>query len=98
MDIAIIGDEDAVLGFKLAGVISGEVFDEAKAAEIVERYKDARILIATEDVARFLREKKLDKIIKGVLIEVPDKKGSKGYAIQEISKLFESAVGVQLKK
>lgn len=98
MDIAIIGDEDAVLGFKLAGVIEGEVFEESKAEEIVEKYKEAKIFIATEDVAQCLREKKLDKLIKGVLIEIPDKKGSKGYAIREISKLFESAVGVQLKK
>lgn len=98
MDIAILGDADAVVGFKLAGVMHGEVFDEAKAGEIMEKYKEAKILVATENVAQYLREKKLNEKIQGVLIEIPDKTGSKGYAIQEISKLFESAVGVQLKK
>lgn len=98
MDICILGDEDAVLGFKLAGVIEGEIFDESRAEEIVDKYKESKILIATEDVAQYLRENRLHKKIQGVLIEIPDKKGSKGYAIKEISKLFESAVGVQLKK
>ena len=98
MDIAVIADEDTLLGFKLAGVKNGEVFSEEKVNELVEKFKEAKILIITEKVAKFLREKKLMEKITSVIAEIPDKSGSTGHAFKEISKLFESAIGVQLKE
>ena len=98
MDIAIIGDEDAVLGFKLAGVKDAFVFDEQKQEQIIESCKESKIVIITENVFEKIKEKKLEKNLKGVIVEIPDKSGSKGLALQEISKLFETTIGVQLKK
>lgn len=97
MDIAIIADEDTLIGFKLAGIVNNAVFNEKTAKEDVEKFKDAHILILTEKVASFIREKKLDKLINGVIVEIPDKKGSTGHAKEELSRLFKEAIGVKLK-
>ena len=93
MDIMVLGDKDTVLGFKLAG-IPGAVYEESK--ELVKEVYDAKILIVTESIAQKLREKNLE--LDAVLAEIPDKTGSKGLALKNISRLFESAIGVKLKE
>ena len=98
MDIAIIADKDTIIGFKLAGVRNSTIFNEKTIKEDVEKFKDAHILILTENIAKTVRENKLEKLIEGVIVEVPDKKGSTGLAINEISRLFEEAIGVKLKE
>jgi len=98
MDLALIGDEDTIIGFKLAGIKDAAIYEESKIEETIEKYKDAKLLMMTEDVAKTVREKKLDKELQATIIEIPDKQGSKGYAMNEISKLFESAIGVKLNK
>ena len=51
MDIALIGDEDTVLGFKLVGVKKTVVFNEDTIREDLAGFKDAKVLIITEKVA-----------------------------------------------
>ena len=98
MEIAIIADEDTVLGFELAGVKDCIVFNESTIKQDMLTFREAKILILTEHVAGKIREKKLDKQYEGVIVEVPDKRGSTGDALKEISRLFEEAIGVKLKE
>ncbi|MFH1590589.1 MAG: V-type ATP synthase subunit F [archaeon] len=98
MDIAVLGDEDTVLGFSLAGIKDSVVFDESKGREQIESLSEARIILINEAVAHTLREKGELKDIDSVLVEIPDKTGSKGLAMKNISRLFESAIGIKLKK
>jgi vacuolar-type H+-ATPase subunit F/Vma7 len=99
MTIAIIGDEEAVLGFKLAGLKNAVVFQEDKLNETLENFINVKILVVTEDIAIHIKKQAwfLEKF-KGVLIEIPTKAGSTGSAMKEISKLFENAIGVKLKE
>lgn len=96
MDVAIIADEDTVLGFNLVGVKKGIVFSKERLKNDLISVKDAKILIVTEDVAKMIREQNLE--VQPVLAEIPDKSGSTGHALNEISRLFESAIGVTLKE
>ena len=98
MDIAVIGDRDTLLGFQLAGVPDGFVFSEEKAKEIVAGVKEAKLVIVTEQVAQYLRKNELHEGLDGVLVEIPDSKGSSGLALQEIGRLYEEAIGVKLKE
>ena len=98
MEISIIADNDAIIGFKLAGIKNSAVFNESTIKEDIIRFKESKILILTENVAKFVREQKLDKSFEGVIVEIPDKQGSSGLALQEISRLFEQAIGVKLKE
>lgn len=95
MKIAVIGDEDTIMGFKLAGITDSAVFSESGIKESLERFEDHDLIIMTEDVATYLRDNRIKT--KVVAVEVPDKTGSKGFALEQISKLFESAIGVKLK-
>lgn len=97
MEIAVIGDIDTVLGFKLARVRDAFIFDESTVEEIIEKTKDFKILVVTETAGAFIRSKKLDSKTHAVLVEVPDKHGSQGHALKNISRLFEDAIGVKLK-
>lgn len=96
MDISIIADKDTLLGFELVGVKNGIVFNEGSLKEDLKKVKDSKILIVTEKVAEALR--KQDLKVQPTLAEIPDKSGSTGHALKEISKLFESAIGVALKE
>ncbi|MDP7179908.1 MAG: V-type ATP synthase subunit F [Candidatus Woesearchaeota archaeon] len=98
MDIAIIADKDTIIGFKLAGVRNSAVFNEKTIKEDIIKFKESHILILTENIAKTVRENKLEKLIEGVIVEVPDKNGSTGLATNEISRLFEEAIGVKLKE
>lgn len=96
MDISIIADKDTLLGFELVGVKNGIVFNEENLREDLKKVKDSKILIVTEKVAEALRRQDLN--VQPTLAEIPDKSGSTGHALKEISKLFESAIGVALKE
>ena len=97
MEIAIIGDKDAVIGFKLAGIKDSAVFDENTIEDDIKKFSEAKILILTENVAKIVRDKNLDKYFQGVIVDVPNKSGSTGEALKEILRLFEQAIGVKLK-
>lgn len=97
MDIVCIGDEDTVIGFKMAGVKDALVFDEQTIKEDLENFKEAKVIILTETVAEHLRSSDLMDKISASVAEVPDKSGSKNTALKNLSKLFEEAIGVKLK-
>ncbi|MFH1849381.1 MAG: V-type ATP synthase subunit F [archaeon] len=97
MEIAIIADKDALLGFKLAGITRAAEYSEETIAQDMERFGDAKILILTERVSEAVRNRNLDRKFSGVIVKIPDKAGSTGHAQKEISRLFEEAIGVKLK-
>ncbi len=95
--IATIADEDTILGFQLAGVSHGAVFDERTITETLQRFKDAKILIVTEPVADYLRTHGLLDGITATLAELPGKRGSTGSSLKALNQLLQEAIGVQLK-
>lgn len=95
-DIAIIADKDTLLGFKLVGLKRSFIFSEDTIKEDLNKINDAKVLIVTENVAMFIKSKSY-KVVP-IMIEIPDKNGSNGHALSEISKLFETAIGVALKE
>lgn len=97
IDIAIIGDEDTVLGFQLAGVKHVAIFTEESVKESLDELGKAKILILTEAVATYVREEDLLRRVQSVIIEIPDKRGGTGGALKNISRLLEEAIGVKLK-
>lgn len=95
-DVAIIADKDTILGFKLVGVQKNIVFNEDTLKDDLNTLSDVKILVTTEDVAQVIKIKGFK--VKPIMIEIPNKKGSTGHALSEISKLFETAIGVALKE
>lgn len=96
--IAVLGDIDLVLGMKLASANKCIVYKSESSAKIIEEFKDFEIVIMTEEIALDLKKKDLLKGLKGTVVQVPDKSGSKGLATKEISKLFEDALGLKLER
>lgn len=107
--IAVIGDPETAIGFRLAGV--NEVYEySTEGGEDVARVLDK---LAKEDVAIIIINERLaaeaksrEKIMeinakkKGVvpiIIEVPDKKGPMVKEIDEIGRLIKRAVGIAVK-
>ncbi|MCK4589741.1 MAG: hypothetical protein KAT77_04800 [Nanoarchaeota archaeon] len=94
--IAVLGDLELVLGMKLAGASKCLNYQTDKAAEQVNQIKEFPILITTETIAAELKEKKLFQELQGVVVQVPDKSGSRGLALKQVSKLFEDALGLKI--
>lgn len=97
IDIAVIADEDTLLGFQLAGVKHGKIFTPETVKESLKKFASAKILILTEHVAEHLREEGLMEDVACVIAEIPDKSGSTGTALKNIGRLLEEAIGVRLK-
>ncbi|MFC1801294.1 V-type ATP synthase subunit F, partial [Nanoarchaeota archaeon] len=85
-----------VLGMKLAGANKCLLYESNEAEKFSEEVKKFDIIIMTESIAQELREKDLLKEVEGIIVRVPDKSGSKGLAMKEISQLFESALGLKI--
>ncbi|RLF11419.1 MAG: V-type ATP synthase subunit F [Thermoprotei archaeon] len=102
LKIVAIGDEDAVAGFKLAGVSEGKV---AKTPEEVEaalkeaaRDEEVAVVIITEDVASkapsLLQELYLRP--RPAIVEVPSKSGAVEEREDPIRELLRRAIGVEV--
>ena len=95
--IAILGNHDAILGFKGLGVDAFGLSDEKaeeEARQILEKPNYAIIFI-TEDWAQKL-EKTLDEYRSRALpaiVSVPSPKGTTGAAMKNLKKIVEQAVG-----
>ncbi len=98
MQIALIGDEDTINGFMLAGVKHSIKYREDKLEEDLKKFSEAKVLVFTEKVGEQLRKTGLIDKIENTYLEIPDKTGSSGQAMQKISNLFESAIGIALKE
>jgi V/A-type H+-transporting ATPase subunit F len=102
MKIAVLGDKDTALGFKLAGAHEVYSFEDTplemerlrnKLKELVER-GDVGIIFITE---RFAQRVEIPEVTLPIILQVPDKSGSK-LGEEAIKEIVRRAIGVELKR
>ncbi len=101
MNYFIIGDEDTVLGFELAGVtgVAVEKTEEAEAAfDAALKDPENGIIIITEEAASLIREK-VDKLLFSsafpLIVEIPGS-GSVRADRKDLRTLVNEAIGIKL--
>ena len=102
MKIAVLGDKDTALGFKLAGAHEVYSFEDTplemerlrnKLKELVE-WGDVGIILITE---RFAQKVETPEVTLPIILQVPDKSGSK-LGEEAIKEIVRRAIGVELKR
>jgi V/A-type H+-transporting ATPase subunit F len=102
MKIAVLGDRDTALGFKLAGAHEVYSFDTTpleverlknKVDELVGR-EDIGIILITEGLAQKIE---LPDVTFPIILQVPDKSGT-NYGEESIKEIVRRAIGVELKR
>jgi len=102
MKIAVLGDKDTALGFRLAGAHEVYSFEDTpldmerlrnKLKELVER-DDIGIILITE---RFVGKVELPEVTVPIILQVPDKSGSR-LGEEAIKEIVRRAIGVELKR
>lgn len=100
MRIVVLGDEDTVTGFRMAGV-EGHVCDAAAARAKARELGDCAVIITTELLGPEVRKELKPSGQKGspfpILVEVPDKRGPRAREVDPFSELLKKAVGVEVK-
>lgn len=98
--VAVLGQRDAVLGFKASGAVAFSADDPQEArdrlAEILRG--DFAVLLVTEDIADVLREelRPLYEEPKPVVTILPDARKPKGLGMELLRKRVERAVGANI--
>ncbi len=102
--IAVIGDEDTVVGFRLAGITTAAaVTEETAESEFNKMLADntVGIIIVQDDMARGFShrtKKTIESIAKPVIVTVPGKKElTKGEKSGSIAEMVKRAIGIELK-
>ncbi len=85
--IAVLGDRETVIGFRMAGVKECLETDEKNLEKNLERIKDKEIIIINERLYEKLSKKPEGKIF----IPIPDKYGSLG--VDTIKALIKEIIG-----
>ncbi|WP_297513263.1 V-type ATP synthase subunit F [Thermococcus sp.] len=102
MKIAVLGDRDTALGFKLAGAHEVYAFEDTplemerlrnKLKELIER-GDVGIILITE---RFAQRVEIPDVTIPIILQVPDKSGSK-FGEEALREIVRRAIGVELKR
>lgn len=102
MKIAVLGDSDTVLGFRLAGVHEAYIFEETpidierlrnKLRELIER-GDVGVILITE---RLAEKVEIPDVKLPIILQVPDKSGSK-LGEKALREIVRRAIGVELKR
>lgn len=96
--IAIIGNNDSILGFKALGVKTFAIQNIDQGLEALKKIKKASdygILFVTEDWAPKLKKglKKFEGQALPAIISVPSNQGSTGEGLKNINRIVEQAVG-----
>ncbi len=100
--IAIIGDTDTVVGFRLAGILNSEIPSDALATRqaLLNFSSDSNIsiVIITEPLAEEIREtiEELSERPYPVIVEIPDKSGRLEGKESSVRRLVKRAIGVEL--
>ncbi len=101
MRIALIGDYDTVIGFKLVGISEAYVVNEPREAEEIikklSRNPEIAIIIVTEAIASSIRKflRQFYEKPKPVIVEIPDKRGPVP-TIEFVRDLIRRTVGVEI--
>ena len=97
--IAVIGDGDSVLAFRVVGVDTYSVESVEDAFEkLTNIAKDYQIIFITDIFAEKLEEqiKELSLGAYPVIISIPSKNGSNGYGMKNLKTEAEKALGVDI--
>lgn len=101
MRIALIGDYETVIGFKLAGLNKAYVVqDETEAEKLIHRLSrdpDIAIIIVTEAMANKIRRilREFYEKTRPVIVEIPDKRGPVP-TLEFVKDLVRRTVGVEI--
>ena len=97
----VIGDEDTVLGFSMAGVQGTVVYDRASAEAAFQQAlggQNVGILIITEKIADYIRPT-VDQYLFSerfpLILEIPDREGPKK-GRTTIREMVNAAIGIKL--
>jgi V/A-type H+-transporting ATPase subunit F len=98
--VAVIGDNDSILGFKALGVSTYPVTgseDAARALNTIVRDKVAVVCI-TEAVAEQIMPKinELNKRLLPAIVLIPNNQGTLGLGMKQIKKNAEKAIGADI--
>ena len=98
--IAVLGDQDSVLGFKALGldVFPAENAEEAKSILHRLAREDYAVVYLTEQLARYMGEELArykDDLTPAVIL-IPGKEGSLGIGMANVKKSVERAVGADI--
>ncbi len=107
--IAVIGDEDTVIGFGLTGIkYLTTITPESDNNEIILKIKgyikneEIGFVIITQSIAERIRPEferlKQDKPLYPIFIELPDKRGELAERIDPIKILIRRAIGMEIVK
>ncbi len=100
--IAIIGDTDTVVGFRLAGILKTsapvEAADIRKALLEYTRDQEVSLIIITERKAELVRDTIEELTLRPypIIVEIPDKKGRLEGKTNPLQRLVKRAIGVEL--
>ncbi|MFX1510036.1 MAG: V-type ATP synthase subunit F [Promethearchaeota archaeon] len=100
--IAIIGDTDTVVGFRLAGILNSNIPSNAsetrQAMLNFSQDQNISIIIITEPLAEYIREtiEELSERPYPVIVEIPDKTGRLEGKESPVRRLVKRAIGVEL--
>jgi vacuolar-type H+-ATPase subunit F/Vma7 len=108
-EIAVIGDEDTVIGFSLAGIKHISIIEEqAENQKIMDTIKEfinipeIGFMIITQKIAEQIRDDleklKLEKTLYPIIIELPDKHGEVPDRVDPIRLLIRRAIGMEVIK
>ncbi len=107
--IAVIGDEDTVIGFGLAGIKNAvTVTNDSDKVEVISSLKGLiktpglGFIIITEKIAENIRPElerlKAEKALYPIFIEIPDKGGELPERLDPIRGLIKRAIGMEVIK
>ncbi len=96
--IAVIGDGDTVLGFRLAGVHEAfEAYSPSEAEKILSKLlerEDVALILITDSLASGM---KLPDVRFPIILTVPDRK-SEGKGEERLMEIVRRAIGVEIKR
>ena len=96
--IAIIGNHDAILGFKALGLETFDINTQEQGLEVLKKIReknDYGIVFITEDWMPKLEKglEKFEGMALPAILSIPSQAGSTGEGLKNISKIVEQAVG-----
>ena len=98
--IAVIGDQDSILGFKAVGVSTYAVINPAGALAVLKKLatENYGIIYITEELAQQLADpiNELNKRFLPVVVPIPNGKGVLGIGMQQLRVKVEKAIGADI--
>ena len=94
MELAVLGDRDTITGFRFAGIKKGLETEKADKKGIRELMEGTGILIVTEKAKERFREELGTKKQFPIIVEIPDKHGTKKKDM--FAQLVKKIIGVEI--